>query len=233
MKYFSIFGIVVMISGCSTEPNVIQHSLPFTKEGTHDLFIVSHGWHTGIIVSGEAVEERLPELEKRFGHTSYIEFGWGDKGFYQAKEITTGLVLGAMFWPTSSVVHTVAVPRDVVSYFGSSEIELLCLNDSELSSLIDFIAGSFGKNDNGELVSLSGGIYGDSQFYQGMGDYFLMNTCNKWTAKGLRSIGMDIDPGFKLTASSVVEYVRNSDQNATNQLALRLRHRTQQSCASY
>ena len=54
------------------------------------------------------------------------------------------------------------------------------------------------------------GLYGDSQFYKGVGDYHLMNTCNKWTAKGLESAGMDISPTFKLSAGSVMDYIRGS-----------------------
>jgi hypothetical protein len=35
-----------------------------------------------------------------------------------------------------------------------------------------------------------------------------MNTCNKWTAKGLKSAGMDISPTFKLTADSIMDYLK-------------------------
>ena len=37
-----------------------------------------------------------------------------------------------------------------------------------------------------------------------------MNTCNRWTAKGLKSIGMDISPTLKLTAGSVMNYLTKS-----------------------
>ncbi|GAA3537724.1 hypothetical protein GCM10022394_16670 [Zobellella aerophila] len=162
---------------------------------------------------------RLPALRERFGGTPYIEFGWGEKAFYQAQEITSGLTLRAAFWPTPSVVHAVAVPHDVDAYFSSSDIETLCLTDNELSSLIEFIAGSLEKNEYGKVLPLEKGIYGNSQFYQATGDYYLMNACNQWTAKGLKSIGMDIYPMFKLTAGSVINYLRN------------YRHATSQSCA--
>jgi len=59
----------------------------------------------------------------------------------------------------------------------------------------------------GKVKELKNGIYGNSQFYKGVGDYYLMNTCNKWTAKGLRSTGMDISTKFTLTAGSVIGYL--------------------------
>ena len=144
-----------------------------------------------------------------------MDSGREHKGFYQAKEITSGLTLRAIFWPTESVIHAVAVPQNVYEYFANSEIEVLCLNDSELSSLIGFIKSSFYRDNNGKFVELKKGIYGDSQFYKGVGDFYLMNTCNKWTAKGLKSAGMDIVPTFKLTSNSVMSYVRAYNQDAS------------------
>lgn len=209
VKIVFVLAIVTLISACSSKPSIVNHTSPFTEEGSIDLYIVSHGWHTGFVIPAEEMQARLPELKERFRDTPYIEFGWGDKGFYQAEEITSGLTLGAIFWPTPSVIHAVAVPGDVDTYFSNSEVEKLCLTNSELSSLIDFVEGSFYKDKNGNIVPLENGIYGNSQFYQGKGDYYLMNTCNTWTAKGLKSIGMDITPMFKLTASSVMTYLRN------------------------
>jgi len=211
LKIAFALAIITLISACSSKPNVVNHPSPFTEEGSIELYIVSHGWHTGFVIPAENIQARLPELRERFHDTPYIEFGWGDKGFYQAEEITSGLTLRAIFLPTPSVIHAVAVPRNVETYFGNSEVEKLCLTHSELSSLIKFVEGSFHKDENGNVVPLKNGIYGNSQFYQGTGDYYLMNTCNKWTAKGLKSLGMDIMPRFKLTASSVMTYLRNRD----------------------
>jgi len=62
---------------------------------------------------------------------------------------------------------------------------------------------------------MENGIYGNSQFYQGAGKYYLMNTCNKWTTKGLKSIGMEISPTFKLTSSSVMNFLNYKDRGLT------------------
>ena len=213
MRNLLIVCIVILFSGCSSKPHVFNYAEKFTGQGNNKVFIVSHGWHTGFVVDAQKIQQKIPQLKKRFEEASYIEFGWGDKGFYQAKEITSGLTLRAIFWPTESVVHSVAVPQNVYEYFANSEVEVLCMNDSELSSLISFIDGSFYRDHNGNIVELKNGIYGDSQFYKGVGDYYLMNTCNKWTAKGLKSAGMDISPTFKLTSDSVMNYVRAFNQD--------------------
>jgi len=203
-----VLCFLILLSGCSAKPHVYNHAEKFKGNGDRQIYVVSHGWHTGFVIDAKQIQHKIPELKKRFEDAEYIEFGWGDKGFYQAKEITSGLTLRAIFWPTESVVHSVAVPQNVSEYFASSEVELLCLNDSELSSLVNFIASSFYRDENNNVVELKKGIYGNSQFYKGVGDYYLMNTCNKWTAKGLKSVGMDINPTFKLTAGSVMSYVK-------------------------
>ena len=176
--------------------------------GQVEIYVVSHGWHTGFVVPAKIIQNQLPNLSRRFGDIPYIEIGWGDKDFYQAKEITTGLTLKAILWPTESVIHAVAVPEQADKFFANSTVKTLCLSGREYSSLLRFISESFYKDQDGRILELKGGKYGNSQFYKGVGDFYLMNTCNKWTAKGLKSAGLDISPTFKLTADSIMEYLK-------------------------
>ena len=146
-------------------------------------------------------------MAERFGYPAYYEIGWGDKGFYQAKEITTGLALQAMFWATGAIVHIVAVPNSPYESFLHSEILDTCVSEAELASLMMFISNSLFHDESGQIVSLAPGIYGDAQFYEGTGRYHVLNTCNTWTAKGLSSAGYDASPTLKLTAGSVMDYL--------------------------
>lgn len=206
---------LVVLCGCSAKPYVVKSQETFSGSGNNEVYVVSHGWHTGIVVPAKDIQKELQKLMKRFGSSQYIEFGWGDNGFYQAKKITSGLTIRAIFWPTESVIHAVSVPYNPYEFFSHSEVEILCLTDNEFSSLIGFIVNSFYKDTKGEVLELRNGVYGDSQFYKGVGDYYLMNTCNKWTAKGLRSAGMNISTTFKFTAGSVMSYVKEVNQALT------------------
>ncbi len=178
--------------------------------------MVSHGWHTGFVVPAQQIQDQLPKLKERFGNTPYIEFGWGDEAFYQAEEATIGLTLKAIMWPTASVIHAVAIPEKANEYFPNSEVINLCLNSGEYSSLINFISNSFFKNKKGAILQLNDGLYGDSQFYKGTGDFSLTNTCNKWTAKGLQSAGMEISTTFKLTADSIMNHIAAHKQTKSD-----------------
>jgi len=212
MRITFLLLLILGLYGCATKPYAIANQSLISTVGNNDVYVVSHGWHTGIVVPANVIQEQLPLLKDRFADVGYLEFGWGDKGFYQAEEITSGLTVRAVFWPTESVMHVAAVPMSPADYFPDSQVKKLCLSDDALSSLNQFIASSFYRASDsvgdsmgdGALSVLKNGIYGNSQFYKGVGNYYLMSTCNMWTAKGLRSAGIDISPTFKWTADSVM-----------------------------
>ena len=202
----------VLFAGCSGKPAVVEPA-PATSAGGDEaprsirVFVVSHGWHAGLVIPSERMEAAIPDLKERFGvrKPPYYEIGWGDKGFYQAPQITSGLTLQAMFWSTGAILHVVAVPLpDPREYFDQSRVVETCLTENEATSLTTFIAGSFARDPEDRVERLGRGLYGDSEFYDAVGRYFILNTCNKWTAKGLRSAGMGISPEWRLTAGSVI-----------------------------
>jgi uncharacterized protein (TIGR02117 family) len=208
MKLQHVMLIVsVAVAACSDKPYAIQPAEVEIGERPHEFFIADHGWHTGLIIPTSDLNTVVPELRDRFGSGSYYEIGWGDKGFYQAKEITSGLALQAMFWSSGTVLHIVAVPNDPRKYFTHSEVVASCLTDEERRSLLQFVSESFERGEAGKLVELERGIYGDSQFYGAEGNYYMLNTCNKWTAKSLESAGFAISPTSKLTAGSIMDYM--------------------------
>ena len=195
-----------IVSACSTKPHVVKQT-EIIAPAPNEIYITRHGWHTGFVIPASTIQSLLPQLRDRFPDTPYMEFGWGDKSYYQAEEVTSGLTMRAIFWPTDSVMHAVAVPEKPEIYFADDEAEALCLDNKQYSLLIGFIEHSFYKDSDGTIVKLKDGSYGDSQFYKGEGDYFLMNTCNTWTAKGLKSAGLSISPAFKVTAGSIMGYL--------------------------
>jgi len=212
-----VFTLLLMslVSACSTLPKSVKPYENAESSGSQPVFVVSHGWHTGIVFPRKAILNHVPSLSDRFPTGEYLEFGWGDKGFYEAKEITTSLTIRAIFWPTESVVHVVSVPESPYLSFPNSEIRAMCLSQYAMDSLGKFLSQSFRKDKTSNLFFTKKGIYGDSQFYVGEGSFYLFNNCNKWTAKALESAGFNIDPTFKLTASSVISFM-DTNENHTS-----------------
>lgn len=200
-----------LISACTTLPKAIEPVRTARPcPANNEIFITNHGWHTGVVLKAEDLNSIIPALAVRFQKINYYEIGWGDAGFYQANEITSGLTLRAMFWSSGSVIHIHGFNTEPVLNFPGSVIRLVKLNYESYQSLLKFIQSSFMKNELGEVMPQKKGIYGDSQFYSGFGNYHIFNTCNKWTAKALYSAGLDIDTSLKLTAESIMSFLENN-----------------------
>lgn len=208
MKMPLIIVALLMLAACSTKPYAVKPPKGGSGTKQHPLYVVNHGWHTGFIVPAVDLFDRLPWLEKRFASTPYLEFGWGDRDFYQAEKMTTGLTLKAAVWPTDTVMRVAAMPQAPQRYDAGHETRLICLTDLTYPSFIDFLLRSFYRDTADNIVDLGHGLYGNSQFYQAVGQYSLFNTCNTWTAKGLQSAGIAIAPTFKFTASSIMHAIK-------------------------
>jgi len=205
MKNISLL-LSIIIFLCLINKNSFGISIEL-KNDENEIFIVSHGWHTGFVVPLKAVKEKIPELENRFRRTQLLEIGWGEKDFYQSNDFSLTSAASAILWPTDSVMHVVSIPKKVEKFFPNSKVVKICLREKQFSSLILFISNGFFRDKNGNIEELQKGLYGNSQFYKGVDDFHLMNTCNIWVAKGLQSAGLEISTTYKLTASSVMDYL--------------------------
>jgi len=205
-----------ILSASCTKPYIVRpEAASYNVTSLKTIYVAGHGWHTGLIVPAKEISEEMPVLKNRFGVVPYFEFGWGDAGFYQAEKITSGLALKAIFRPTDTVLHVVAVSEEPAEYFSHSEVIKIPVTKEEYDSLRKFIRLSFGRDSDGNVRPSDRGKYGESQFYRAEGNYFLANTCNKWTAKALKSAGQDISVMFKLTAGSIMNYLRHAGFSET------------------
>ncbi|WP_297794916.1 TIGR02117 family protein [uncultured Marinobacter sp.] len=210
MKTIGLLFVLFAIYGCSGKPHVVQPEVEADNSRASKLYVVSHGWHVGLAIAAEELNPVIPDLKERFAGAEYYELGWGDAGYYQAREITTAVTLQAIIWSQGAVVHVVALPVSPVEYFPWSDVVDTCLTAEESDSLTRYLANSFTQDESGNLSELKRGIYGDSQFYDGEGRYHLLNTSNKWAAKALKSAGMELSPTFKLTADSVMDFAEEN-----------------------
>lgn len=168
LSFLAIF--CALIQGCSTAPGAVGIKKDAGLEGKdadrveYHIHVVSHGWHTGIILPCQALNDKIKDLSQRFPSSSYYEIGWGDAGFYQAEEITTKLTLQALLVSTGAVIHIVAFSSSPDDYFPGSEMSMLKLDRKGFEGLLEFIGSSFLMDASGNPVRLKSGIYGNSQF---------------------------------------------------------------------
>lgn len=181
---------------------------PGEGEPVKSVYVVSHGWHTGIVVNRRDIPEGVWPEHHDFPDSEHLEVGWGDGDYYQAAEPTSGLALKAAFWPTSSVLHLVAFRGPVEGFHrGSDRIEVR-VSARGLEELGRFIQAAYARDELGRAIPLGPGQYGTSRFYLAREKYFLLNTCNKWIARALRSAGCPVTPLYAVTAGNVMYQAR-------------------------
>lgn len=207
-KIFLLLTISLFTFNCSNFKS--WKYLPKNKSEETYIYVVSHGWHTGVVILKENLGDELKFLHEHFGISPYYEIGWGDKGFYEAEEITIQLTLQALFIPTPSVLHIVAVPSDPEKYFSGSEVIKIPISKEAHAILNRSISNTFKKDIKGELIKTRRGLYGKSFFFVAKGSYYITNTCNTWTARILEEAGLPISSFLTLTARSVRSQARDA-----------------------
>jgi len=207
------------LAACATSTNELHMGNDMHSAKT--IYLVSHGWHAGIVVQRVDIPDNLWPETKNFVNAKYIEVGWGDQEYYQTPEAHLGIGIKAILWPTNSVLHIAGFNQPVASYFPLSEVIVVQISVTGFERMIRYIAASHYKNTN-ELAAqpIAKGLYGNSQFYSSNETYHIFNTCNVWTAKALQAAGCSTHPVVTVTAERLFSQVRSfakvtKEKNAT------------------
>jgi uncharacterized protein (TIGR02117 family) len=204
MSQIRIWVLLLAASCGACAAPVRDAPVPGESEPRKTIYLVSHGWHAGIVLRRADIPDSIwPELGG-FPNTEYLEVGWGDMDYYQTPDPHTGLILNAALLPTASVLHIVGFNGSVPAYFPYSEIIGIELPSAGFEHLSRTITASFATDEAGNTTSLGPGLYGNSRFYLSRETYHLFNTCNVWTARALRAAGLPITPARAITTENLM-----------------------------
>lgn len=181
---------------------------PGADEPVREFYVVSHGWHTGIVIDRDDVPQQVWPEHSTFKQHQFIEIGWGDEAWYRSNKATCGLLLNAFIWPTDSVLHVVGFDQPVEKQFPDSGIIKVTASQRGFGKLMAYIRKSFEIDRNGKTIFLQKGPYGRSKFFKARGSYSGMRTCNRWTADAVRETGAPISTFYTATANNVVSQCR-------------------------
>ena len=189
MKAYVLFIGIALLTACAT-PTVE----PTAREGepTVLIYLVSHGWHTGLIIRCADVPEGLWPEAGDFPQAEYLEIGWGDRDYYQARDPGLWTTLTATLVPTPSVLHMVGFRDPPAAYFPASEVVELRLPRAGVERLVRYIHDAHAREGTQPVAPLGPGLYGDSRFYPAREMFHLFNTCNVWTARALCAAGLPV-----------------------------------------
>lgn len=176
--------------------------------GPHTVYLVNHGWHTGIVLAWSDEVARVWPQGLHAAGRQYVEVGWGERDFYPAPGFSVRLAAKALFWRNESVLHLVAFDEPVAQYFAAADWVALGLDADGYARLIGALGESFARDGAGGAVALGPGLYGDSRFYLARERYHLFNTCNVWTAHKLKTAGVPVAPWRAVTAGQLMRQAR-------------------------
>jgi uncharacterized protein (TIGR02117 family) len=174
--------------------------------GTADpaIYLVSHGWHVGLVLRRDDVPAGLWPERDALGHVRYLEVGWGDGDFYPARRGTVGLALRAAFRSRWSVLQVVGFDAPVTVMFPGSKILEVDLPAGGLAALARYIETTYARDRDGRAIAVAPAQYGVGVFYIARGHYSLRRGSNAWAARGLQVAGCPIDPDAAITAGGVL-----------------------------
>ncbi|HWV54067.1 DUF2459 domain-containing protein [Pseudorhodoplanes sp.] len=181
---------------------------PKPGEAATDIFVVSHGYHSGIAVSTAqlaAAAQRsgnlaLGLISERFGGYPFIEVGWGEQDFYASvptvSDFRIGLAVRALFGAgNNTVLHVVGLPESPRSVFASADIVRIELSEAGLARMMSALNRSFALDGQpAGLQVLGRGLYGPSLFIRANGNFSMFNVCNHWVADMLSAAGLPVTP---------------------------------------
>jgi len=208
MSRIQIWILFLAASCCACAAQVRDAPAPSERGQRSTIYLVSHGWHAGIVLRRADIPDSIwPELGD-FPDTEYLEVGWGDSDYYQTPDPHEGLIVKAALLPTASVLHLVGFSGPVPAYFPYSEIIRIELPAAGFEHLSRAIVASFARDEAGNTTLLGPGLYGKSRFYLSGESYHLFNTCNVWTARALRAAGLPITPARAISVENLMYQAR-------------------------
>ena len=203
--------LVLLIALCAGCAGAVQEpSSPAGGEAIRRVFVIDHGWHTGIVVRQADLPVGLWPTHRDVAGSEYIEVGWGDRDFYLAPKGTLALALKAAFRSTATVLHVVALDGPPDRWFAGHEVVTLRVSERGFRGLADFVGAAWARDESGEPILLGPGLYPRSRFYRATGRYSLLTTCNTWTAEALQAAGLPINPTSVVTAGQVMSEARRA-----------------------
>ena len=192
----------VLLFACASPPNNLFP--PGPNEPSRTIYLVSHGWHAGIVVKRTDIPAGIWPQHNEFPEAEYLELGWGDKDYYMTPKPNLGITLKAGLLPTASVLHVVGFRGPVTGYFPRSEVIRIDLSEAGFQRLCRYLENSYARDETGLSQPLGPSLYGDGQFYLSRETYHAFNTCNAWTARALREAGCPITPAVNLRVKTLM-----------------------------
>jgi uncharacterized protein (TIGR02117 family) len=177
------------------------------SQGHKTILVTRTGWHSGIIIARRDLPEgAIPETAD-FPDAAYFEFGWGSAEYYPLLQKSIATMIGGVI-PGPAVIHLIGLPKHPRELFPDHETVAFQVTDEEFRRLIAYLGASFDRDGAARIKPSARGHHDFSGFYPATGTFHLLNTCNTWTARGLRAAGIEVRASGLLHAEELMTQLR-------------------------
>jgi hypothetical protein len=177
--------VLILLAGISVVGIIIfgMHFIPcgeLNTDGDREIYLSDNGIHVDIVI---------PENGK------YNAYGWGSKIFFMEvptwDDLTFTVGFQALFTKPESVIRVTTY-----NYVAKSWTKVKC-SEKQYQQIKKEIESSF-KHKNNYRINVR------DNFYQAVGSYWALNTCNTWVNSVLKKAGLR-SCLFTLTSSSIID----------------------------
>ncbi len=195
-----LFAASIVATTKSSNPDLFP---PKPGEETIRIFIVSHGYHSGVILPVSALSRANSQLglgavgsmSQRFLSYESVEIGWGDANFYRyaphLSDVSLSMAIKALFsTDNKSVLHVVGLDNAPRYIFPQSDILQVDLTTRGFLNLARSLDSAFQTAADGKIIDAGKGLYGPSRFFEGRDTFGIWNVCNHFVSGLLADAGL-------------------------------------------
>ena len=213
---FMLAGAFILTVGYLTPRQWSQVS---PQPCAYTIYVGGNNVHTNLIVPVKTIEFdwsnelNLTEIgSHRSNDYHFLSFGWGDKLFYlntpTLSDVNVGTTLRALLLPTQTVVHIqghFSVPPSSSDY----QVKALKVSRQGYLNLSRFLMSYLAQDSEGKPILIQQSHRYSGSFYEAKGSYSMFQTCNDWTALGLKAAQVNT-PLWSGLAGSVFKHLRGN-----------------------
>ena len=146
-----VVPVAVLLWAACLGPVPDRHP-PRSGDASVTIYILGHGWHSGIVVRRDDLPTAAwPELG-RLPPARFLEVGWGDRAFYESPDAGVGLAVKAAFASDASVLHVAGFDRMPAEQFPRAEIIVIDLSSRGMESVARFISRTYARDAAGNCA---------------------------------------------------------------------------------
>lgn len=174
-------------------------ALPEPPPGTYTVAIVDWGYHTAVIIPQPEGWRLGPPGREGAG---WVEYAWGDRGFYRDSDFRPHAVYATLVLPTPTVTYVEG--RDRLPARGGRSMHAREVDAPTLRALAMELERSIRRDAAGRRVAPSPPVPGYAgRFHDAHGRYLWTRDCNRWTVERLAAVGLARGGGLVVFSGQV------------------------------